>query len=266
MITGYIDESGTHQGSKTLIVAGYVGSSEVWELIEARFKRADKYSGIPFHAVDCAQGGKAYRGMHKDKRYRITKKMVKTINDHDIFGIGYCAFLDDYESLNPRDGKHWETWLAEPFALLFQGVMGDMCRYVEQHFPGEKLSIVVEDSQHWYPIASKKFIATKKEKKYKYASMLETIAPYSSEDAVHLYAPDILAYETYLMKTRERFPTQHPPRESMLTLLKKRLEGRVWDEVGFKLLDGYLTETHGFTEDQIDAWVQEKSKLINRSI
>jgi hypothetical protein len=262
MIKGYIDESGTHQGSKVLIVAGYVGNSEVWNSVEARFKKADKHAGIPFHAVDCATGGKAYQGMHKDKRNRITKKMVKIINDHDIFGIGYCLWIDDYESIYRRNGEHWETWLAKPFTLLFQGVVHDMCQYVEEHYPGEKLSLVVEDSPHWYPSAAKKFIATKKEKHWTYASMLETIAPYSSEDAVQLYAPDLLAYETYLMKKRERFPTIHGKRESMLALLKKRLEGRIWDKDGLMLLEKFLDETSGFNEDQMKTWVAARSKGV----
>lgn len=94
----------------------------------------------------------------------------------------------------------------------------------------------MEDSESWYPTLAKRFIATKKEKTWPRHHLLETIAPYSSEEAVHLYAPDLLAYETYLLKTRERFPTKHSIRKSMLALLQKRLEGKMWDRNGFEVL------------------------------
>jgi hypothetical protein len=41
MIQAYVDESGTHQGSKVLIVAAYVGTSSQSESVEFRFKKAN---------------------------------------------------------------------------------------------------------------------------------------------------------------------------------------------------------------------------------
>jgi len=250
MLKAYCDESGTHQGAKVLLVSGYIGTSETWDSVEARFKKADKHAGVAFHAVDCATGGKAYRGMDKDKRLRITKKMVKIINDHDIFGVTYGAWLDEYQEIFPRRNKEsWEAWIAPVIGILFQGVIGEFCRHIEAKYPGEKLSVVMEDSESWYPTLAKRFIATKKEKTWPHHHLLETIAPYSSEEAVHLYAPDLLAYETYLLKTRERFPTKHSIRKSMLALLQKRLEGKMWDRNGFEVLKLVDTDiSHGEKE------------------
>jgi hypothetical protein len=237
MLDVFIDESGTHQGSKVFILAGYLGTADEWASVEARFRRADKHAGVPFHAVDCANGGKDYLKikMHKEKRNRITKKMVKIVNDHDIFGVGCGVWLDDYESVYPRNGQHWETWLLHPFRICFQLLMGEMCRYAETKYPNEKLAVVLEDSPHWYPSAAKVFLATKKESRWPYHHMLGTIAPFSPKEAPQLYAPDLLAYETYLLKSRERYPTGHRPRQSMLALLKKRLDGKMWDSMGLKV-------------------------------
>jgi hypothetical protein len=38
IVTAYIDESGTHQGSKALILAAYIGTSAEWKPAEERFK------------------------------------------------------------------------------------------------------------------------------------------------------------------------------------------------------------------------------------
>jgi hypothetical protein len=60
MITAHIDEGGTHQDSKVLILAAYIGTDAEWQSAEGRFRRANKYTGRIFHAVDCAQGGRDF--------------------------------------------------------------------------------------------------------------------------------------------------------------------------------------------------------------
>jgi hypothetical protein len=223
----YVDESGTHEQSKALIVAGYIGPSREWKSCESHFRRADRRSGIPFHAVDCAQGGKEFRGMDKDKRYRIYKKMVKIVNEHDIFGIGWGGYIEDYQKIIPREANQtWREWLGKLYVLCFQGVMLEACKYVKRNYPGEKFSAVVEDS-HWYPLVSAKFLRMKYDITWPDRVLLETIAPYSSTEAPQLYAADLLAYETYLLKTRERYPTAHGMREHMIALLQKRKDGRM---------------------------------------
>jgi hypothetical protein len=234
VLTAYIDESGTHQDSKVLVVAAYIGPGDAWKAAESRFERANKYSGRIFHAVDCAQGGREFRGMDKDKRNRLTKKMVKIVNDYDLFGVAYTGNIDEYELTWPRNGKHWETWLSGLFILLFGGLVVELCIYMREHHPGETFSVVMEHSQHWFGIAAKRFLRMKTETNWPDHVLLGAIESSSRKDAPQLHAPDILAYETYLMKLRSRFPTTHPPRQSLLTLLRKRKEGRSWDKRAFE--------------------------------
>jgi hypothetical protein len=239
MIKAYIDESGTHQGSNVLIIAGYVGTTDEWESVEARFKKADRLSGRIFHAVDCAGGGKAFRGLHRDKRYRLFRKMVKIVNDHDIFGIGTGALIDDYSNVYPRNGQNWEKWLTGAYETAFGDTIIEVCHYSKERYGESPVSFVVEDSEHWYPSAARVFLQMKADVEWPYHTLLETIAPYSSEQARQLHAADILAYETYLMKSREINPTKHGPREHLLNLLKKKKNGRIWNEYGFRELEKF---------------------------
>jgi hypothetical protein len=237
MLTVYIDESGTHEGSKVLILAAYIGFGKTWKRVEQRFKKSDLHAGVPFHAVDCATGGKDYRGMDADKRNRITKKMVKIVNDHDIFGFACGAWIEDYGFVFPRNGAHWETWLSKAFGLSFALLMIAICTHMENEYPYEQtFSLVMEDSEHWYPLAAKNFLAMKHDQSWSHREKLGAIAALSPQDAIPLNAPDLLAYETYLLKTKERYPTKHGLRKSMQALLTKRLDGKMWDEHGFSTL------------------------------
>jgi hypothetical protein len=227
MITAYIDESGTHQGSKILTVAAYVGVLSEWESIELRFKKADKHAGCPFHAVDCANGGGNYRGMDSDKRYRITKKIIKAINDHDVYGIVCGAVIDEYNAVAPQADKKWEKWLQPLVALTFQNVLVDAAVYVAGRYPGEKMSVAMEESRCWYIPCLKKFIRGKHETNWPNHVVLGTMTRYSKSEALQLYAPDVLAYEAYLAKTRELYPSSHGPREHMAALLQKLPSGQM---------------------------------------
>jgi hypothetical protein len=234
MLTAYMDESGTHQGAKVMIVSAYIGTAKEWASVEERFLRADKYSGRIFHAVDCAQGADKFRTLSKDKRYRLFKKMIRIVNDHDLMGISYGAYIEDYDAVYPRNGERWEEWLKYPFSVLFQGLLIDLYRYIQERYRAEKFSVVYAAAQHWYPTAYESFLGLKEQEPY--SDGLETIAPYSVKDARQLHAPDLLAYETQILKSRERYPTKHGPREYMMELLKKKKLGKMWDEEAFQTL------------------------------
>jgi hypothetical protein len=232
VIKAYVDESGTHQGSKVLLLSAYVGPAKEWKLLSHKFYRIDKSTGIPFHAVDCAVGGGDYQGMPNTRRYEITKKVIRAVNGSNVLVLGEAIYLDDYEEVNPRNGMHWETWLQPAFSVLFISILLDATSHIQDRYPGEKLSVCMDDSQYWYPLAASIFLWAKKNQKWGHEDKLETIAPYSQKQANELYAPDVLAYEGYLMKLRERYPTNHGPRESLRALLQKRKEGTMWSKEG----------------------------------
>lgn len=242
MIKAYIDESGTQQGSKILIVAGYIGTTEDWDAADRRFRRADKLSGRVFHAVDCATGGREFRGVDKGKRYRLYKKMVKIINDHDIFGVGTGALIDEYSTVYPRNGQNWEKWLARAYEVAFSDTIVEICHYSKDRYGEVPISFVVEQSRHWYPIAAGVFSTMRSQPEWPYYTLLGAIAPSSTEEARQLHAADILAYETYLMKSRQICPTKHGSREHLMNLLKKKKNGRLWNEFGFRELERFRAE------------------------
>jgi hypothetical protein len=259
MIITYVDESGTHQDSKVLTVAAYVGEQSEWDSAEVRFRRADKYAGIPFHAVDCATGGRRYKGVDKDKRNRITRKIIKIINDHDIYGIAWGAWIDDFAEVIPRDDKNWEKWLSPLFALAFSGLLIEAAKHVEKKYPGNKFSVVLEHSKHWYVPAAKRFLRMKNDERWPPHRLLDSVS-HATKRTVQLYAPDTLAYEAYLMKTRERYPTGHRPREQMASLLQKLpvggiSRGKMLDRKAF----GHFSQPDIGTDTHLAKWHRQFS-------
>jgi hypothetical protein len=227
----YADESGIHDGSLVMIIGSYIGDAEAWNKVETCIKHANKTAGRPFHAADCAHLSNDFRGVNREQSRMIHMQMVHIINSHNIAGLSAGIYLRDYDKLYPRERRQpWIEWLKGPYELCFRQYIIELCRYFRRQYPGEMVSIVMEDHQQLFPVAGSAFFEMKHDKTWPNHVLLETIAPYSKE-AVNLQTADIIAYETYLMQERKRFnPRRHPPRRSLLALLKNKIEGRCWDE------------------------------------
>jgi hypothetical protein len=96
----YIDESGTHDGSPVLCVAGYlfrkrnaVKFAKVWGRILAGY-------GLPyFRMSDCAHGNGPFAGMDSAKRTEIEKRLIQTIHACAEFGFSITVNEADYEAI-----------------------------------------------------------------------------------------------------------------------------------------------------------------------
>ncbi len=63
MLVAYFDESGTHDQSKVVCIAGLVGTAIEWSRIERPWEENLRTTRVPwFHANDCEEGIKLFDG------------------------------------------------------------------------------------------------------------------------------------------------------------------------------------------------------------
>lgn len=85
----YFDESGTHDGSPVMTMAGYVMLSEQAQRFSRDWSKYLKKMNIPFaHQTDCALGFGHYEGMSVDLRTTIQKELISHIKRRTIIGVG----------------------------------------------------------------------------------------------------------------------------------------------------------------------------------
>src|SRR5258708_7357699 len=62
ILAGYFDESGTHDASEAIAVAGYLSTPERWAMFEQEWKKAlADFDGLPFfHMADFANSAPPY--------------------------------------------------------------------------------------------------------------------------------------------------------------------------------------------------------------
>lgn len=83
MITVYLDESGTHDEARHLVIAGLVSTLDGWEALTTEWGSVrEEFQAPVFHMADCCQGRGDFKGWSKERRNALVKRLVDVIVKH----------------------------------------------------------------------------------------------------------------------------------------------------------------------------------------
>jgi hypothetical protein len=100
----FMDESGTHDGSPVVAVAGLISTFERWIDLEREWARILMAYHVPvFHMSDFEAGRGVFRGWPPDRRRQFLGRLITTIVDNTIAGFGCAMMMEQYERCVPED-------------------------------------------------------------------------------------------------------------------------------------------------------------------
>lgn len=95
----YIDESGSHDTSPVLVLAGLVASEKQWARLSTQWTGVlNEYGVSDFHATDCANGGKKFRNISPEDRSRLFVRLTNIIKRRVSYRIWTAVAVDDYRA------------------------------------------------------------------------------------------------------------------------------------------------------------------------
>ncbi len=98
--TAYFDESGTHDGSPAVSVAGYVSTDDRWTAFGADWRCAlDEFELGYFHMTDFANRAGRYASWTEGERRDRFERLVAIINKHAMASVGTVIQRELYERL-----------------------------------------------------------------------------------------------------------------------------------------------------------------------
>jgi hypothetical protein len=101
-LEGYFDESGTHGGSSTFSLAGYVSTPERWATFETEWRAALADFGLEFwHMASFANRVGEYGQWTEDVRRERFARLASIIQKHAVYSIGTVFSMADYETSIP---------------------------------------------------------------------------------------------------------------------------------------------------------------------
>jgi hypothetical protein len=88
-LPGYFDESGVHDGSPVVVVAGWLATPDMWIAFERKWKDAlTDFHIESFHTADCEAGVDVYKDWPGDVRQSRLRQLMGIITDHTIASFG----------------------------------------------------------------------------------------------------------------------------------------------------------------------------------
>ena len=103
-IESYFDESGTHDGSPVLCLAGYILSKRMARLLRREWGKMLGRHKIPyFHMVECAHGNENFAHLSKEEIIEIGKEVIELIKKHTYKGLAVTVCQEDCDRIAPRN-------------------------------------------------------------------------------------------------------------------------------------------------------------------
>jgi hypothetical protein len=195
--TGYLDESGTHEGSPVTVVAGYASSVRHWQEFEAEWPGVLTRHGLTVLHT------KEINGWRRDRRAPLVGDVLQLLGKNALFGTAAIVYEADYREVYPRGER--VSFSDTKYGLCFRMCMVKMSKIIRDHWPGQRLSFVLEDGNRNRGNARRIFELSKGGGVSQFRYPLGNIDFASKEEFGAVQAADLLAHSVY-QTTRVRSP------------------------------------------------------------
>ncbi len=129
MMEAYFDESGTHEGSPVMCVAGYLFETEQAKRLDLEWAEALSDFGIThFHAAPCAHGVGEFSVLNSKQRTDLLVRLIGIIKRRMTIGIGVSVSETDFGA---RSAPKWER--GGPYMLCAFQVLGAVTAWAEKN-------------------------------------------------------------------------------------------------------------------------------------
>lgn len=138
----YLDESGTHDDSPVIVVAGYIARPSHWGRWTTDWNRAKGRIRV-FHSAQCNQFKGEFEGWSRDGRDNLVKGLIKVIADHEMVGVAVGMDLDAFVQAVSGYPKVVALF-QEPYGACFQWLLMTTLIHLNRYEPGRPLALVHE--------------------------------------------------------------------------------------------------------------------------
>jgi hypothetical protein len=233
VIRMFVDESGVHDDSPCVSVAGYVSRPLKWRKFTRHWKQVLRPSKIEiFHATDCAGLHGEFKGWTVEKRDKLVTQLLPIIPQY-AFGYTVALKLSEVEkALETR--PELREFHRDPYASCFMWMLLSFLTDLDERTTGEARPIaVVHEVNDFKKSATDAFDYVRDT--HPLGHLLLSLTFGTKQKFVPLQAADTLAYEA---ARRIRF--QDGPERRSLTALN------TGERISFKSFN--RNNIHGYVE------------------
>ncbi len=204
VIQAYIDESGTHDQAKIIVMAGFLSSYKRWRKFDhqwdAILNPADEDPAPSerrvFHATDClgANGYGHFLGWPKERRDRLVDRLIPVARARALFTFSAAFALEDYNAVVPERIRL--AWKHPYYLCLFHIALVLKMNRPQFAFPaGERIAFVFAHKPKFVGLLSDLYDKLRQTKAV--GDILGKMTPYGDpEEDLPIQAADLISYLT----------------------------------------------------------------------
>jgi hypothetical protein len=205
-LTGYLDESGTHDGEAVIVMGGFLGRADQWKNFQVAFNKVKQRHGFQiFHTVKFKNKKGDFKGWSDNQIEALYWDLRPLVS----FGLTDSVAISlDKETFNQHykaDGTPTKGRLDSAYGLCFRMclyyfLLQAMKRKRKGKFPD--LHIVLEAGHRNSGDAERIFLEVKKE--FAALGLLRTLRLAEKDECDPLMIADFAAHSTLLLNRRAR--------------------------------------------------------------
>ena len=218
-ITAYLDDSGTHDPSDVVVVAGFLGSDDDWLKFKPEWmNRLAQDEVKQFHMTDCVNGTRDFAGLPQSRRDLLIDDLCSILGAQDLLGISAAMLRKDWGSVVVTEFPDILDVLHSPYYTLSSSFIQQAVRHTIDKFDGnESLSVIYgcrpQDS------AKQRALPDLYKAHAYWGQSIIAITPGVSEQFAPLQAADLFANELYRNHVdRMRNPATFKVHQRLVTL------------------------------------------------
>jgi len=225
----YFDESGTHDGSPILTLAGYIADISQWVEFAREWNEILKQGGLThFHMSKFEARQGEFRGWDNERRLLIQRGLIGIIKRRVNIGV-FCAVnlaaYDEFITEWRRDN------FGSPYNFCLKMCLSQVTFWAQRFERKEPIAYIIEHGAGYNHEINKSFRETFANEKMRKFFRLGSLTFDDKKRALPLQAADILAYEVwkdaynkFVIEPKDK----RPERKSFLSLREKLHQGTYW--------------------------------------
>ncbi len=221
-LVAYFDESGTHEDSDHVAVAGFIGFASAWVDFCARWQLALNDFGLSyFHMTDFANRVKPYDTWLEETRRSRLSRLLNIIDANVIGSVGFSVPKKSFESICSPKAKEICGGAYGLAAIACFLDLGNIFAYMP---PSDEVTYVFERGSKGAEQIRKVFQSNRELSEQRKKYRLGSLRFEDKRDYLPLQAADILAYEIY--KESQRMPGKKQSRYPLQIMAELPHNGR----------------------------------------
>jgi len=220
-LTAYFDESGTHEGSEAVALAGWLSTDERWRRFEAEWREALSDFGVDmFHMNKFANGAPPFKGWPEKKRQARLARLLTIINRHALGSVGWVINKPLYDKVVAEKAQ---SICGSPYGLAAVACFTDVASAMRgMKIVDAWVAYVFEKGTEGQADILKMFNENMRDPARKEHFRLLSLRFEDKRKYLPLQAADILAYELYQHFPRQLGLSRRSPRAYVMSRLSER--------------------------------------------